>query len=285
MKDLSRILLTTVAALSITTTAQADTYNLTYDGDNITFTQTDDTEYEHTDECWIDCGDKFNYNGVLYETKVEAEAVFTEMMTVIEAHTTIPPITISKYDIMKTFPSDITIQQRLYYDFQDYIVEETGYTSHDFFQISHGLQANSRSQGNAELRFAQSQSGTRDNDVYIKDTYYGGSTYDVFYADVKARLETNIDGFKFQVNDSLPENNMRIKLNEIAGTETGFETTATDWIYGSDTSEIIVNLATTAFTEGFSTGFESGFREGYSHGYKDGFIDGFKLGYEVGVNE
>ncbi len=283
------IIIGALATLSITTSTQADTYNLSYNGESISFTQTDETEYEYTDDCWIDCGDKFNYNNVLYETKAEAETEFNSILTIIEAHTTPKPeLTLTTDDLLKTFPSDVGWEKNIdeFAAFLGQIVNVDTWGA-----VLTASQWNAEFKGNGQLRFDQGNIETGVNhEVYINKILYVAPTYDLFYKVVDAKLKGNIDGFQFQINENLPENNMRIKLKVGAYEHTGFGAvdngaTSTDWIYGSDTSDIIVNLATNAFSEGFQYGFESGFREGYEKGYTDGYMDGFRVGYEVGVNK
>ena len=314
---MKHILLGTVAALSLTTAVQADTYDLSYDGENITFTEIDETEYEHTDECWIDCGDKFNFNDVLYETKVEAEEAFTNALAlfantqaIITSHT--PPKEVEKLDIFELY-NDFELNRTDNYltdwnVFRDFVSEyiSTWYHPHNgtaslnehaihfaatYSSINHGktrLEQGSNSGVEREIYISPEKIyDTNGEAIYTHDeTFnYEFTNYNNFIDQVSDNLKTKIDGFQFQTNPNLSKNNMRIRLKEIVGTPTGFGGTSTDWIYGSDTTEIIENLATNAFSEGFRNGFRISFREGYEVGYHDGFRDGFKLGYELGVAE
>ncbi len=49
---------------------------------------------------------------------------------------------------------------------------------------------------------------------------------------------------------------------------------ATDYIQTDNITDLIVNLSKETFNQGFADGFDLGFQSGYAHGYADGFIDG-----------
>ena len=104
----------------------------------------------------------------------------------------------------------------------------------------------------------------------LTEYLYGTSyTYDEIVDLYAEDVIDNIHGYRYQTNSD--GTRLRIKLVNADGTYFN-----DDWIYASNVSELIRNLAVETFEEGFKDGYDAGFYDGYVVGYTEGYDDGWR---------